>query len=114
MIAGRLRLRSAVARVNRHVLATFRFGREVVWLTEASPRQRAALDVVAGEAALATMDPGGLDVLQADVTSFAAALRHERRTLKRALTDPRLFDGIGGRDDDRTKRAPVRRARRRH
>lgn len=95
MIAGRLRLRSAAARVNRQVLATFRFGREVVWLTEASPRQRAALHVIAGEAALATMNPGGLDVLQADVTPFAAALRRERRTLKRALTDPRLLDGIG-------------------
>jgi formamidopyrimidine-DNA glycosylase len=96
MIAGRLRVRRAAAKPPRHqVLAVFRFGDEALWLTEASKKQRVALSVVAGDAALAAMDPGGLDVLRADLGAFAAALRRERHTLKRALTDPHLFDGIG-------------------
>ena len=96
MIAGRLRLRPASARPNRsQTLAVFRFGDDALWLTEASKRQRAALYVVPGEAELAAMDPGGLDVLASDLNAFAEALRRERHTVKRALTDPRLFDGIG-------------------
>jgi formamidopyrimidine-DNA glycosylase len=96
MIAGRLRLRRASARPNRsQTLAVFRFGDDALWLTEASKKQRAALYVVSGEQGLAAMDPGGLDVLGAGRDAFAAALRRERHTVKRALTDPRLFDGIG-------------------
>jgi formamidopyrimidine-DNA glycosylase len=96
MIAGRLRVRPASARPPRNqVLAVFRFGDDALWLTEASKKQRAALFVAAGEDALAAMDPGGLDVLRADLDTFAAAVRRERHTLKRALTDPHLFDGIG-------------------
>jgi formamidopyrimidine-DNA glycosylase len=96
MIAGRLRLRPVSARPNRsQTLAVLRFGGDALWLTEASKKQRAALYVVAGEDALAAMDPRGIDVLAASLDAFAAALRAERHTVKRALTDPRLFDGIG-------------------
>jgi formamidopyrimidine-DNA glycosylase len=96
MIAGRLRLRPAAARPHRtQVLAVFRFGPDALWLTEASTRRRASVHVVAGEAALAALDPGGLDVLTASPEAFTAALRRERHTVKRALTDATLFDGIG-------------------
>jgi formamidopyrimidine-DNA glycosylase len=96
MIAGRLRLRPAAARPHRsQTLAVFRFGNDALWLTEASKKQRAALYVVDGTEALQAMDPGGLDVLAAGAGAFAAALRRERHTVKRALTDPHLFDGIG-------------------
>jgi formamidopyrimidine-DNA glycosylase len=96
MIAGRLRLRPASARPHRsQVLAVFRFGDDAVWLTEAGKKQRASLHVIAGDAALRALDPGGLDVLAADLDAFEAALRRERHTVKRALIDPHLFDGIG-------------------
>jgi formamidopyrimidine-DNA glycosylase len=96
MIAGRLRLRPASAKPNRsQCLAVLRFGADALWLTEASTKKRAALFVVAGEEALAAMDRGGLDVLTADLPSFAAALRRVRHTLKWTLTDPETFDGIG-------------------
>jgi formamidopyrimidine-DNA glycosylase len=64
-------------------------------LTEASPKKRAALYAVRGTAALAAHDPGGLEVLAASIDEFRAALRRENHTLKRALTDPHLFSGIG-------------------
>jgi formamidopyrimidine-DNA glycosylase len=64
-------------------------------LTEASSKKRASLHLVHGSAALAEHGPGGLDVLTYDLASFSAVLRRENHTLKRALTDPRLFDGIG-------------------
>jgi len=64
-------------------------------LTEASPRKRASLHLVRGEAGLAPFDRGGVEVLEADVDEFETALRRENHTLKRALTDPRLFSGIG-------------------
>lgn len=67
----------------------------VLALTEASPKKRAALHIVRGEAALRAHDPGGVDVLACDEPAFAAALRRENHTLKRALTDPRILDGIG-------------------
>ncbi|MDQ7857620.1 MAG: DNA-formamidopyrimidine glycosylase family protein [Armatimonadota bacterium] len=95
MIAGRLRLRRASARPGRDALAVFRFGADALWLTEAGTRRRASLHVVQGDAALAALDPGGLDVLTASPEAFTAALRRERHTVKRALTDPALFDGIG-------------------
>lgn len=64
-------------------------------ITEASPKKRAALHVLRGEAALATQNPGGLDVLSCSAAAFAAALRRQNHTLKRALTDPHILDGVG-------------------
>ena len=96
MIAGRFKWRprgtSPPARVG---LASFDFPRGTLLLTEASPKHRASLHVVEGEAGLATHDPGGLDVLAADLDAFRSRLQSESHTLKRALTDPHLFDGIG-------------------
>jgi formamidopyrimidine-DNA glycosylase len=76
-------------------LAAFRFPGGTLTLTEASSKKRASLHLVRGSAALKQHDPGGLDVLAADLAGFSAALTCENHTLKRALTDPRLFDGIG-------------------
>jgi formamidopyrimidine-DNA glycosylase len=96
MIAGRFKWRpegtSAPAKVG---LATFDFPTGTLLLTEASPKKRASLHLVAGEAGLAAHDPGGLDVLRAAVDAFKTRLQSESHTLKRALTDPHLFDGIG-------------------
>ena len=96
MIAGRFKWRpertSAPAKVG---LASFDFPTGTLLLTEASPKKRASLHVVDGEAGLAAHDPGGLDILAADLETFTARLQSESHTLKRALTDPHLFDGIG-------------------
>ena len=96
MIAGRLRWREPGAKVpGRSGLAAFDFPVGTLILTEAGSKRRASLHLVAGEAALAGHDPGGLEVLDADLAAFARALREENHTVKRALTDPRLFSGIG-------------------
>jgi formamidopyrimidine-DNA glycosylase len=96
MIAGRLHWKPPGAKVPGKVgLAAFRFPAGTLVLTEASSRKRAALYVVRGREALAQHDPGGLEVLTADLPAFAAALTRENHTLKRALTDPHLFSGIG-------------------
>jgi formamidopyrimidine-DNA glycosylase len=96
MIAGRLRFREAGAAIpGRLGLAAFDFPTGTLLLTEAATRKRASLHLVRGEAALAALDPGGLEVLEADLATFEAALARESHTLKRALTDPRLFSGIG-------------------
>jgi formamidopyrimidine-DNA glycosylase len=96
MIAGRLHWKPPGARLPGKVgLAAFRFAGGTLTLTEAGSKKRASLHLVRGRAALARHDPGGLDVLAADVAGFSAVLRRENHTLKRALTDPRLFDGIG-------------------
>jgi len=96
MIAGRLRWRPRGAKIPGKLgLAAFEFPSGTLLFTEASKKQRASLHLVRGTAALAAHDPGGLDVLTADLRAFAAALRRESHTLKRALTDPRTFDGIG-------------------
>ncbi len=96
MIAGRFEWRKLGAKApGRIALATFDFPDGTLLLTEASKKHRASLHVVRGEAALAVLNPGGLDVLAAGLTAFERALRAESHTLKRALTDPRLFDGIG-------------------
>jgi formamidopyrimidine-DNA glycosylase len=96
MIAGRLRWRAAGARIPAMLaLATFQFPSGVLVLTEAGRTRRASLHVLRGEAALREFDRGGLDVLGADHAAFAARLTSENHTLKRALTDPRLFSGIG-------------------
>src|SRR5262245_20579759 len=113
MIAGRFHWRRRGAKVGRKVgLAAFDFPTGTLHLTEASRKKRAAMFVVAGEGALAAFDRGGLDVLSADAAAFAAALRRENHTLKRALTDPRLFSGIGNAYSDeilhRARLSPLR------
>jgi formamidopyrimidine-DNA glycosylase len=96
MIAGRLRWRDPGAAIPaRRGLAAFDFAAGSVLLTEEGTKKRASLHVVAGRAGLAAHDRGGLDVLGASPAAFAAALRRENHTLKRALTDPRILDGIG-------------------
>jgi formamidopyrimidine-DNA glycosylase len=96
MIAGRLRWRAPGKKIGgRLALAAFDFEHGTLYLTEAGSTRRALLHVVAGEAGLAAFERGGLNVFDADVASFGERLRSENHTLKRALTDPRLFDGIG-------------------
>jgi formamidopyrimidine-DNA glycosylase len=96
MIAGRLHWREPEAKpAGRHQLAAFDFSQGTLTLTEAGAKKRASLHVVADEAGLAEHDPGGIEPLAADLAAFTAALRRESHTLKRTLTDPRLFSGIG-------------------
>jgi formamidopyrimidine-DNA glycosylase len=96
MIAGRLRWRPPGGNVARPApLARFEFESGVVVLTEAGKQRRASLHLVDGEENLAQFDRGGLEVMDATGEDFAARLRMENHTLKRALTDPRLFSGIG-------------------
>ncbi len=96
MIAGRLHWKKRGAKLGGRInLAAFDFADGTLLLTEASKKKRASLHLVRGEAALSEFDRGGLEVLEADLPSFRAALARENRTLKRALTDPRLFSGIG-------------------
>jgi formamidopyrimidine-DNA glycosylase len=96
MIAGRLHWRPRGARLaGRQSLAAFDFPGGSLVLTEAGAKRRASLHVVKGEEELQAMDPGGIDVLGSDLSSFRAALTAENRTLKRALTDPRILSGIG-------------------
>jgi formamidopyrimidine-DNA glycosylase len=96
MIAGRLHWRAAGAKLaGRNALAAFDFADGSLVLTEAGSKRRASLYVLSGEPALADIDPGGIDVLTSDLPAFRAALTAENRTLKRALTDPRVLSGIG-------------------
>lgn len=96
MIAGRLHWRASGAKLSgRNHLAAFDFAEGSLVLTEAGSKRRAALHVVAGEDALKAMDPGGIDVLATDFETFRSAIINENRTLKRALTDPRVLSGIG-------------------
>ena len=96
MIAGRLRWRPADTPIpKRRGLAAFDFPGGTVLFTEEGSKKRASLHVVGSLAALRTHDRGGLEVLDADADAFRAALVRENHTLKRALTDPRLFSGIG-------------------
>ena len=96
MIAGRLRWKKRGEKVPGKVgLAAFDFPDGTLIFTEASPKKRASLHLVAGRAALAEFDRGGLDVFTSTATTFGDRLRLERHTIKRALTDPTLFDGIG-------------------
>jgi len=113
MIAGRLHWKPAGTRIQGKIgLAAFDFPRGTLTLTEAGTRKRASLHVVHGEEALAAHDPGGIDVLGADLAAFRAALVRERHTLKRTLTDPRIFSGIGNAYSDeilhRARISPVR------
>jgi formamidopyrimidine-DNA glycosylase len=96
MIAGRLHWRGRGVKVSRpRGLAAFDFPNGSLLLTEAGSQKRASLHVVAGEAGLSALDPGGLEVLDSTLEQFRAALTSANHTLKRALTDPRLFSGIG-------------------
>ena len=97
MIAGRLHWAKPAAKLpgGRRGLAAFDFPDGSLILTEASSKKRASLHVVAGEEGLLALDPGGLEVLDASLAKFSERLRSANHTLKRALTDPRLFSGIG-------------------
>jgi formamidopyrimidine-DNA glycosylase len=96
MIAGRLHWRPRGAPVPGRVgLAAFDFPGGTLVLTEASPRKRAQLWLLRGEEAVRALDRGGIDPMESTLAQFTAALRGENHTLKRALTDPRLFSGIG-------------------
>ena len=96
MIAGRLRWQDIPpAKPAKIVLAQFDFDGGTLLLTEAGSKKRASMHLVRGRDALARHDPGGIEPLEADRAAFAETLHRENRTLKRALTDPRLFSGIG-------------------
>lgn len=96
MIAGRLHWKNAGAKLaGRNALAAFDFSSGTLLLTEAGSKRRASLYVVRGEQALDAMDPGGVEVFETDLDGFRAALTAENRTLKRALTDPRVISGVG-------------------
>ena len=113
MIAGRFQWRNPGAVIPRkRGHAAFDFPRGSLLLTEASSHKRASLHIVRGEPALHEHDPGGIEPLEATPEAFAAALRRENRTLKRALTDPRILSGIGNAHSDeillRARLSPVR------
>ncbi len=113
MIAGRLRWKEVGAKVPGKVgLAAFDFTSGTLILTEASTRKRASLHLVRGEAGVKAMDPGGIEPLEADATAFREAIRRESHTIKRTLTDPHVFSGIGNAYSDeilwRARISPVR------
>jgi formamidopyrimidine-DNA glycosylase len=96
MIAGRLHWKPAQAKIaGRNALAAFDFPNGTLTLTEAGSKRRASLYVVKGEEGLRALDPGGVEIFLSDLEQFRAALTLENRTLKRALTDPRLISGVG-------------------
>lgn len=112
MIAGRLRWIATDAKLPKKIaLATFAFDDGTLMLTEAGTTRRASISLVQGEEALAEIDRGGINVLEVPFEAFVERLRIENHTLKRALTDPRLFDGIGNAYSDeilhRAKLSPV-------
>ena len=112
MIAGRLKWLAAGAKPPaKSALAAFEFNAGTLVLTEAGSQRRASLHLVAGREALDAMDPGGADVLSADLATFAQRLGAENHTVKRSLTDPRLFSGIGNAYSDeilhRARMSPV-------
>ena len=112
MIAGRLHWLEAGKRVPKTVQATFDFPNGTLTLTEAGTQKRASLHVVRGAQALTQFERGGIEPLEITLDAFAARLRSENHTVKRALTDPRLFSGIGNAYSDeilhRAKMSPVR------
>ena len=95
MIAGRLRWRAADEAVRPAPLARFEFPTGVLFLTEAGKKRRASIHLVEGESGLTEFDRGGLEVMTSTVSEFSDRLRAENHTVKRSLTDPRLFSGIG-------------------
>jgi formamidopyrimidine-DNA glycosylase len=116
MIAGRLHWRKPGDKVPGRIgLAAFDFSSGTLTLTEAGTKRRAALHVVRGEAGLREHDPGGLEVLETDLETFRDALGRENHTLKRSLTDPGIFSGIGNAYSDeilhRARLSPVKQSR---
>lgn len=114
MVSGRLQERKPGAAVPRkHAHAAFDFPETTLLLTERGKKKRASLHVVSGRHGLRDLDPGGLEVLDAPSAVFASTLRRENRTLKRALTDPRILSGIGNAHSDEILQqaalSPVRR-----
>jgi formamidopyrimidine-DNA glycosylase len=112
MIAGRLRWRQNGKTIaGKLAQAAFDFENGTLYLTEAGSKRRASIHVVQGANALAQFDRGGLEVLDADLAEFASRLRSENHTIKRSLTDPRLFSGIGNSYSDeilhRAKMSPL-------
>ena len=109
MVAGRLRWDAKTARSS--TLAVFEFESGALTLTEAGTKPRASLHLLQGKAALDAIDPGGIEVLDSTAGDFASRLKSENHTLKRALTDPRLFAGIGNAYSDeilhRAKLSPI-------
>ncbi len=96
MIAGRLHWGASKPKLgSRNTLAAFEFDNGWLWLTEAGTQRRASLTVVEGEAGLQSLSAGGIEPLDVSMEAFAAALQAENHTLKRALTDPHIFSGIG-------------------
>ena len=96
MIAGRLHWKASAPKLgSRNILVAFEFDNGWLWLTEAGTQRRAALRVVEGEAGLASLNAGGIEPLDATLASFSTALRATNHTLKRSLTDPHIFSGIG-------------------
>ncbi len=112
MIAGRLRWKKGTSERGRDVLAVLDFPDGSVVFTEASKKKRASIHLVRGEAALEPFDRGGLEIFGADAAAFTERLRSSRHTLKRALTDPRLFSGIGNAYSDeilfRARLSPIK------
>jgi formamidopyrimidine-DNA glycosylase len=113
MIAGRFRWRERGAKIPGKLgLAAFDFSTGTLLLTEASTKKRASIHLVRGMEPLRAMDPGGIDPLRATLPDFAAALRRENHTVKRSLTDPHLFSGIGNAYSDEilwaARMSPVR------
>jgi formamidopyrimidine-DNA glycosylase len=95
-IAGRLHWDQAAPKMgSKNLLASFEFDNGWLWLTEAGTQRRAGLHVVEGEAGLGSLDPAGIEPLEATLAGFTAALRSSNHTLKRSLTDPHIFSGIG-------------------
>jgi len=112
MIAGRLHWRASAAKTGgRNVLAVFEFDSGVLVLTEAGSQRRASLHAASGDEGLRALHAGGLEVMDAELPAFAAVLASENHTLKRALTDPHLFSGIGNAYSDeilhRARLSPV-------
>ena len=115
MVAGRFHWKEGAVRPQlqkRRGLARFDFSSGSLTLTEAGTKKRASLRLVRSDKELSLLDPGGLEVLEADLEAFAGALRFENHTLKRSLTDPHLFSGIGNTYSDeilhRAKLSPVK------
>jgi formamidopyrimidine-DNA glycosylase len=110
MIAGRLHWRDTY-KASKKAVAALEFSTGSLTLTEAGSKKRASLHLLRGEDQLRAIDPGGLEVLQASLSDFQASLTRENHTLKRALTDPRLFSGIGNAYSDeivhRAKLSPI-------
>jgi formamidopyrimidine-DNA glycosylase len=112
MIAGRFKWLPSGAKIPARLgLAAFDFSSGTLLLTEAGSKRRASLHLVRGEAGVKTLDPGGVEVLDIDLATFRSLMMRERHTLKRTLTDPHLFSGIGNAYSDeilhRAKLSPI-------